>query len=261
MRSLVLFLATLLCCAAVPAQQRIVTFELEDGTVIVGPVVELDRSKLVVEVGGERRIYRTEQIRSPKFRTVEGEEGHLQDSAASPSPMGETSADPAVGKEPEAKVPAPRVRRPLREVGYRSVWERRKSELDQHYPWLFPTEGYQWVSLFAMLFALLSLSAHLAARMASPDPIGFGRAMSFSMLVLCGAAVEMAFVPATNGAVGVALGCSGLLLVLLHRLCYSLSFGGAFLATLLLTVECGLGYALLELLDSTLRSIGSPGAV
>lgn len=257
MRTLFVLLATLLCCSALSAQQRIVTFELEDGTVIVGPVVEIDRSKMVVEVGGERRIYRTEEVHSPRFQTVGVEE---QDPAVAPAPLGETAIGPSEAKGTESKAPPARARQPLREVVYRTVWDRRKAELDQHYPWLFPTEAYQWVSLFAMLFALLSLAAHLAARLASPDPIAFGRAMTFAFLVLMGGAAQMAFVPATAPAVAVSVGCSGLLIVLLHRLCYSLSFGGALVASLLLTVECSIGYGLLELLDSTLRSIGSPGA-
>ena len=57
MRTLVLLLTSLVCCATASAQQRTVTLELEDGTVINGPVLEIYKTRLVVEVGGERRVY------------------------------------------------------------------------------------------------------------------------------------------------------------------------------------------------------------
>ena len=75
-------------------------------------------------------------------------------------------------------------------------------------------------------------------------------------ILLLSAVGQMAVVPATPEAlIGVVAG-NTLVMVVLFGLAYSLSFGGALLATFLLAIEGGLGYALLQLVDATLRSIG-----
>ena len=145
--------------------------------------------------------------------------------------------------------------------GFTSAWQARREALQQDYPWLFPSEGYQWVSLAAMLFALVSLASHFSARLSSPDPVGFGPSLGFAACLLVGATVETAFVPLDSAAMTVAMGGSAVLVVILNRLCYPLSVGGSVLATLLFALQCGIGYAVLQLLDSTLRQIGSSTVV
>lgn len=267
MRTLALLLTSLVCSAVSPAQQRTVTLELEDGSVIHGPVLEIYKTRLVVEIGGERRVYNSDQWRTCRFQTIdaEGVETSSQDPVATPS---ETAAreqgSPSSGDANEGPAASPSPRRTRATTGshrFASPWHARKAELQQDYPWLFPTEAYQWVSLCAMLFALLSLASHMSARLSSSDPVSFGRALLFALLLLIGAAVEMAFVPLDPTAMTIAMTGSSVLVVLLNRLCYRLSLGGSVVATMLFSVQCGIGYAVLQLLDTTLRQIGAASAV
>lgn len=267
MRTLALLLTSLVCSAVSPAQQRTVTLELEDGSVIHGPVLEIYKTRLVVEIGGERRVYNSDQWRTCRFQTVENEAVETSSQDPVPAPA-ETAAgeqgSPSSDDGTEATAAAPSSRRARASSGshrFASPWHARKDELQQDYPWLFPTEAYQWVSLSAMLFALLSLASHMSARLSSTDPVSFSRALLFALLLLFLAALEMAFVPLDPTAMTIAMTGSSVLLVLLNRVCYRLSLGGSVVATMLFAVQCGIGYAVLQLLDTTLRQIGAASAV
>lgn len=238
-----------LFCAHAAAQQRIVTFVLDDGLRIEGPVIEFDATRIVVEVGGEPRTYPTERMRECRFRVVEDEQG----AAEAPAPAAETKpVVPARNTRPRAVPPAP--------AGRMTPWRQRTAELQERYPWLVPTEPYQWVSLGVTLFALLALFSHFAAKLSGADQPGFGRAMGLAFVLLTAVFLDFVFVGRRESAYGIALALFALLVPLLHRSCYRLSLPGALLASCLFTAQLGFGYAAFRLVDTMLRSMGVAGA-
>jgi hypothetical protein len=242
MRAFFLVLIGLLCAPAA-AQQRIVTFVLDDGLRIEGPVIEFDAKKIVVEVGGEPRAYPTERMRECRFRVVED-----AGSAEAAAPAAETKrVAPARSSRPRAQ--------PMPE-GRMSPWRQRTYELQERYPWLVPTEPYQWVSLSVTLFALLALFSHFAAKLSGADQPGFGRAMGLAFTLLLAMFLDFALVGRRESAYGIALALFVLLVPLLHRACYRMSFPGALLASCLFSAQVGVGYAAFRLIDTMLHSMG-----
>lgn len=244
MRAFLVLLISLFCAPAA-AQQRIVTFVLDDGLRIEGPVIEFDAKKIVVEVGGEPRAYPTERMRECRFRVVEDAETPAETSA----PVAETKRVVA------ARNSKPRVAAPVPE-GRMSPWRQRTYELQERYPWLVPTEPYQWVSLSVTLFALLALFSHFAAKLSGADQPGFGRAMGLAFTLLLAMFLDFALVGRRESAYGIALALFVLLVPLLHRACYRMSFPGALLASCLFSAQVGVGYAAFRLIDTMLHSMG-----
>lgn len=234
-----------LFCAPAAAQQRIVTFVLDDGLRIEGPVIEFDAKKIVVEVGGEPRAYPTERMRECRFRVVQESEAP----AEAPAPIVE-SKRPVATRNSKSRVVAPNP------VGRTTPWRQRTFELQERYPWLVPTEPYQWVSLGVTLFALLALFSHFAAKLSGADQPGFGRAMGLAFTLLLAMFLDFALVGRRESAYGIALALFVLLVPLLHRSCYRMSFPGALLASCLFTAQVGFGYAAFRLVDTMLHSMG-----
>lgn len=244
MRAFLILLIGLFCAPAA-AQQRVVTFVLDDGLRIEGPVIEFDAKRIVVEVGGEPRTYMTERMRECRFRTVEAAEQSVEH----PAPVVETKRSaPAKNSKPVAPAPAP--------AGRMLPWSQRTAELQERYPWLVPSEPYQWVSLSVTLFALLALFSHFAAKLSGADQPAFSRAMGLAFALLLAMFLDFALVGRRESAYGIAIAVFVLLVPMLHRSCYRMSFPGALLASCLFTAQVGFGYAAFRLIDTMLRSMG-----
>src|SRR5262249_26923961 len=143
---LLLLLVGLLCPLAA-AQERKVTLELENGKVVTGRVAEIDSRSITVEADGERHSYSTSQIRKCQFEDVASDPAP----GPAPAPAGETAPakaapkqDPAPDGGGAASSPAA-APAPHRHV--RALWDARIDALDRAYPWLFPAERLQWISL------------------------------------------------------------------------------------------------------------------
>ncbi|MGE3174516.1 MAG: hypothetical protein AB7O97_17935 [Planctomycetota bacterium] len=174
---------------------------------------------------------------------------------ASASPPADAPQQPAAGAgDPAAAASTPTVHR---RRGFTPLWRDRTEALDRRYPWLFPAEPLQWISLGVMLFALLSLAVHYASRMAAAEQPGFGRACGLGAWLLLSSMAQVAFVPGTREGIAGAIGGSAVVMIVLFGVTYRLSFGASILALLLLTIEGAVGYGVLQLVDSTLRSIGN----
>jgi hypothetical protein len=240
MHRLLLILLGMLC-SPLTAQARQVTIELENGSIVEGRVVEIDSRNIVVEVNGEQKTYSTEQAKRFSFTEVEG-----------PPPK------VPVTRKAEPQAPEPPATEPARSApSVRGLWQTRMRALDRSYPWLFPAEPLQWISLGIGMFALLSLAVHFGARIAATEHRGFGRATGVGLWLLLSGVAQIAMVPASTQAVVGAVAGSSIAMIVLYGIVYGLSFGGALLATLVLAIEGGLGFALLQLVDATLRSIGN----
>jgi hypothetical protein len=138
-----------------------------------------------------------------------------------------------------------------------SLWDARLRALDDRYPWLAPTESFQWVSLGITLFALLSLAIHIAARLAASELLGFGRATLAAAWIMLAGLVQVAAVSDAGHALALAVVANAVMLLLCFRFLYRLPVPAAGLAVFLFVVQVGLGFALLRLVDATLRSIGN----
>ncbi len=242
MRAFLILLMALFCATAT-AQQRVVTFVLDDGLRIEGTVVEFDAKHIVVEVGGEPRTYLTERMRECRFRVVED----VGPAVEAPAPVVETKrAVVARNNKPRVTAPAARM----------SPWSQRTAELQQRYPWLVPTEPYQWVSLGITSFALLALFSHFAAKLSGADQPGFGRAMGLALALLLALLLDFALVGRRENANGIALALFVLLVPTLHRACYRMSLPGALLASCLFAAQIGFSYAAFRLVDTMLCSMG-----
>lgn len=237
------------------------SIELEAGGVVEGRVVSVDSRAVVVEVDGVQRTFANEQVRKYHFTELEGAEP-----AATAPPVAQAPVEPAVdggGKAAptarlsEAQQPEPDVGGATAPVRYRSLWQKRLDALDRRYPWLFPAEPLQWISLGVMLFALLSLAVHFAARMAASDSLQFGRALFLGAWLLLTSVGLLAVLPPHNQALFGAIVGNLVATTILYAIVYGLSFGGAVLAVFLLAIEGGIGFGLLQLVDATLRSIGN----
>lgn len=139
----------------------------------------------------------------------------------------------------------------------RQLWERRMEALDMRFPWLFPAEPLQWISLGITLFALLSLGVHFAARVAATEEMGFGRAAAMGFWMLVAGIAQTAVVPGSREALGLAGALNAAVAIVLFRVVYGLSLAASLLALCMFSVQGGLLYGLLMLIDATLRSIGN----
>jgi len=68
---------------------------------------------------------------------------------------------------------------------------------------------------------------------------------------------QLAVLPPTSAALGAAFAGNSIVVLVLFGVVYGLSFAGSLLGTIILAVEGGIGFALLQLVDATLRSIGN----
>lgn len=250
MRALFLLLLGLLCSAVATAQQRHVQFVLDDGLRIEGPVLEFDSTRIVVEVGGEPRTYPTDRIRECKFRIVEDATPVAPAPAAEAAPAARAARRPAQPAARDAAGSTDAV------AGSMRPFRMRTAELQERYPWLVPAQPYQWVSLVVTLFSLLSLFSHFAAKLSGADQPSFGRSMGFAFGLLAALGVELALVSQQSRALGLAALTFAALVPLMHRSMYRMSFAGSLLASLLFTAQIALGYAVLQLVDTMLRSMG-----
>lgn len=238
MRWLLAFLMAWFVAGGVAAQARTATVELDSGRVLRGKVMQLDGEKLVLQLAdGTEETLRATSIHRCRFDAAQPPPPR----AAETDPVGEVAADDAAdGGGP----------------GNASLLARRLHWLDQRFAWLAPNEPLQWISLAATLFALIALGIHLASRIAGSDLVHFGRAILLSASAMIVAFVELVAVPwgMPLGPGVVALNC--LLAVVLLRVVYELGIGGALVGLVALLVEAGVGWLVLLLLDSILRSIG-----
>jgi len=115
----------------------------------------------------------------------------------------------------------------------------------------------QWISLSVMLFALLSLAVHFAARLAAAENRTFSRATGIGLWMLLTGIGQLAVLPTSNTALGAAIAGNTIVVIVLFGVVYGLSFAGSLLGTIVLAVETGIGFAVLQLVDATLRSIGN----
>lgn len=250
MRALLVLLLGLLCSSVATAQQRHVQFVLDDGLRIEGPVLEFDTKQIVVEVGGEPRAYPTDRIRECKFRVVEDATQSAPAPAAEPAPVDRTARRPARPAARNAEGASDAAAGPMRPFRMRTV------ELQERYPWLVPAQPYQWVSLVVTLFSLLSLFSHFAAKLSGADQPSFGRSMGLAFGLLAALGVEFALVAQQSRAFFLAALTFAALVPVMHRSFYRMSFAGSLLASLLFTAQVALGYAVLQLVDTMLCSMG-----
>lgn len=253
MRALLLLVGLL--GSLLPAQTKMVRMDLGDGVVVEGRVVHLDTKTIVVDVDGEQRTYETSKAKDFHFTEV-----IEPASGTPPKPAdGEAAAPTAARPAQDPGRPAARVTdsTPRPSPRGRALWDTRVQALDRAFPWLFPAEPLQWISLGITLFALLSLAIHFAARVSATDRLGFGRALGFGFIALAGTVAQMAVLPSTDAALGGAAAVNVIVSIILFKGLYALSFPGSMLAVFVLSIEGGIGYALLKLVDATLRSIGN----
>jgi len=255
MRVLLILLVGLLCAVA-SGQSRQAVLELADGTKVSGRVLRLDTDSVVLLVGNSEREYGKRHIRSCVFSDVPGLSRDEEPNAAQPV----VSADgPASAHAPIAAASEQRAgvqSRPTVRSG-RRLWHQRIQAMDLRFPWLFPAEPLQWISLGIMLFALLSLAVHFGARIAATEPVTFGRATGLALWFLMSGVAQVALVPGVAPAVVGCIIVNSILALLMFKLAYGLSVGAGVIAFVLLNIQAGVGYALLLLIDATLRSIGN----
>lgn len=245
MRVLLILLVGLLCVAA-PGQSRHAALELVGGTKVSGPVLRVTTDSVVLQIdNAERRVAR-DQIRSCVFSEIPGLVAN-EDAPLSGRVGSVGDRDGAAGASP------PRLRdgRGIR------LWDQRMEAVDVRFPWLFPAEPLQWISLSVLLFALLSLGVHAGVRIVAMEPVAFGRATAIGLWLLISGLVQVAWVPGATPAVVGSLVANSLLSLYLFKVAYGLSLGAGFLAWLLLAGQAAVAYGALVLTDTMFRSIGN----
>lgn len=204
------------------------------------------------------------------------------ESAQEPAPGKETEgtaptpAEPAAAEDPaETEAPPadkPATKKPAAVTGdtplaaaadepvgrQRFHWQARVAELSDRFPWLVPSDPTQWVSMCLLLLASLSLSIYSSTRLASGENQEFGRAVVLSVWFLVTGALQVALVPVNDLSAVIMLLVNPALALLWLRVLFGLSRSAALVA---FTIQLGffvVGYGVLELLDSILRSINAP---
>ncbi len=273
-------LVLLLSTALGRAQQRQAIVELDDGRVLQGLVVATDLVNLQLESHGAVLTLPTAHIQS--FRFVTPAEPAPEAAAASEvvpaEPIGETKPQPIAatkgrrsGKEVPASGPGQGPQEPAEvlaaaaldpdaaphDLRHRSHWRARIEALDEAYPWLCPTAPSQWFSLGFLLFTLLTLVVHLSTKVSGADQTSLGRCMVITAWYMVSGLLQIAFVPTLDVATVVMLiGNTAMALFWLRSL-FGLTRGAAVVG---FAVQLGfllLGYGVLQLADSLLKSIGS----
>src|SRR5262245_13747991 len=134
MRTFLIFVVAVLGSAALPAQARQVTLELEGGTIVEGRAVTFDTKTIVVEVDGQQRTYSTEQIRNCKFKEIESEPPRATAAATAPtaapvSKQGPPPANGAPAQQPDGAAAGDGAQQPAAAATskplHRSQWDKR----------------------------------------------------------------------------------------------------------------------------------------
>lgn len=244
MRSLIVLLLWLSLAPTLLAQDRRATVTLEDGRTLVGRVVDMDIDRLTLEIDGKEQTFASTQLRKCKIEVLERPK-------PPPEPEPEIVFEEGVGV---ASVPiAANVPEPLRG----SLFGRRLQALDRRYPWLAPTEPLQWISLGISLFVFAAFMLYFASRLAGTEVTGFGRSTGLAVLLLLAGLVQVALVPMNGPGLFGMLLVNTVVWVALLRLTYELAVPAASICYVLMLVFSGVGYALLEAIDTLLLSMGS----
>lgn len=143
------------------------------------------------------------------------------------------------------------------DLRHRSRLRQRLEALDELYPWLAPTAPTQWISLGLLLAISLCLIVYLSARVSGAEGVTLGRSMALALWYLLTGLLQVAIVPTGDFPTLLMLVGNTTLGLFWLRGLFDLTRGGAVIA---FAVQIGfvvLGFALLELVDSLLGSIGS----
>lgn len=281
----------LLVCAA--AQERYAVVRLEDGSELRGTVVLMDIEQLQLRT--TEGVVKIPAVRIRKC-TIESAEEQSQDPRAPEKPSERAPAQEPVNAPVTAPEPAPAPagevapkvapagsgatasRSPQSPAGasvdrqqepeldavvgptlrQRTYWKPRLAVFSERFPWFVPADPTQWISIGLLLFACLSLSVYSSTRLASGEPQEFARAMVLSVWFLVTGALQVAFVPANDLSAVIMLLVNPAFALLWLRVLFGLSRSAALVA---FTIQLGfvvVGYGVIELLDSILRSINAP---
>ena len=244
MRVLLILLVGLLCVTA-PGQSRHAALELVGGAKVSGPVLRVGADSVVLKIGNEERSIARDQIRSCVFSEIPGLADRDQAWSAGQADKAGLRAG-AGGSSPTAD-----------DQQAAGLWGQRMQAVDTRFPWLFPAEPFQWISLSILLFALLSLGVHCGVRIAAMEPVAFGRATAIGLWLLVSGLLQVAWVPGVTPAVVGTLVLNSMLALYLFKLAYGLSLRAGLLAWLLVAVQAAVGYGALVLTDTMFRSIGN----
>lgn len=265
MRALLALLLLLLSTAFANAQQRTATVQLDDGRQIAGKVVAMDLTSLQLEVEGQVVVLETGHITSCRF-----------DGGAKPVPTVEPTSAPGElsGKSAPKVRPTQLIAEPPEvlqaaemdpdaaphDIRHRSLLRSRIEDLDAAYPWLCPAAPSQWWSIGMLLFAVTTLFVYLSVRVCGAEQASLGLSMLVTLWYMGTGFVQVAMVPASDFATAAMLVGNSAFALFWLRLLFGLPRSSAVLA---LAVQLGfllLGFGVLQLADSVLRSIGSAHA-
>lgn len=250
----------LLACVAA-AQVRNVRLKLENGRTVAGRVLHLDQEQIVVEVDGVACTFAVRDIQGPpEFETMPDPVVGVQPGTGTDPEPGAGERETTPGSMPARRLPStrrrPQASSPPAAVGLPRLTARLEA-LDQRYPWLAPADPLQWVSLGVTLLALVSLGIHLGVKLVTVDPPSFGRSLLLSLLFGLAAVVQAATLPQNDSAAVFALAVNGILAVLGIKAVHRVPMLAAFGATLLFAVFGSVGFGVIELIDTMLRSVGN----
>lgn len=268
MRSWLCLLLWLACATFAVAQQRHATVQMDDGTTLEGLVLSMDLSQLQLEVAGAVRSLATARIRSCRFRGVEGNAGEsVTESAAGSAPVPGAEGLTSTARRPTwVTLEEPREvllaarhdpdAQPL-DLRRRSLGRQRLEAIDEAYPWLCPAAPSQWASLGLSLFTVLTLVVYFSVKITGQELASMPRSMVMTVWYLMTAMLQVAMVPAMDLAtVAMLVGNTAFALFWLRAL-FGITRGAALLAYVVQIGCVVLGFGVLELADSILRSIGT----
>lgn len=275
MRLLLAVLVLLLSTAFGRAQQRQAVVQLDDGRVLQGLVVAMDLVNLQLSIDGEVLTLPAARIQSCRFETPPEPVAEVETPSESvpAQPMGESKGrrssnvgrGSGAGRTPQepVEVLAAAALDPdsaPHDLRHRSLWRVRIEALDEAYPWLCPTAPSQWFSLGFLLFTLMTLVVHLSTKVSGADQVSLGRCMVITGWYMVTGLLQFALVPTLDVAtVAMLIGNTAMALFWLRSL-FGLTRGAAVVG---FAVQLGfllLGYGVLQLADSLLKSVGSAHA-
>ncbi|MCR9243464.1 MAG: hypothetical protein NXI31_00425 [bacterium] len=131
----------------------------------------------------------------------------------------------------------------------------RLAAIDARYPWLYPADPAQWISLGLLLFSALSLIIHMSVVVAGAENPHFARSLGLACCGMVMAFLQFAMVPGNDFGVFAMLIGNTALALFTTRLAFGLARSSTFVA---FAVQLGLAvvvFGVLELVTTLLGSV------
>ena len=115
-------------------------------------------------------------------------------------------------------------------------------------------------SVAILTFLILSVAIHFGTRLAGMDAQAFSSSVFLSFVVMLGAGVQVAFVPATPIAMLLMVVGNSVMWMMLNKAIFQASFVAAVTIAIAIMISGAISFAILEMLDSILGMVDEGAA-